>query len=76
MASGEGPDDDAADSSPSTEPPDAPPIVSRGIDPSVESVWLGRRPLPRPGRPRISTVLLVLAFIALLTVWVLLRPGG
>ncbi|KIA63832.1 hypothetical protein [Nocardia vulneris] len=76
MASGDGPDEDAAGSSPSAEAPDAPPIVGRGIDPSVEGVWLRHRLPPRPGRPRISTVLLVLAFIALFTVWVLFRPAG
>ncbi|MFI6168920.1 hypothetical protein ACIBCN_19215 [Nocardia sp. NPDC051052] len=78
MATGDGPDDggDTSGDSPSSEVPDAPPNTRRGIDPTVEGVWLRHRPPPRPGRPRFSTVLLVAAFIALLTLWVTLRPGG
>ncbi|WP_147132543.1 hypothetical protein [Nocardia ninae] len=77
MATGDGPDDgEASGSSPGSEAPDAPPNVRRETDPSVESVWLRHRLPPRPGRPRVSTVLLVVAFISLLALWVVLRPGG
>ncbi|MEV0359463.1 hypothetical protein AB0H71_25755 [Nocardia sp. NPDC050697] len=53
---------------------DAGPRTPRTHDP-VETVWLGTRrpPPPRVGRPRLSTVLLVLAFAALLTLYIMLR---
>jgi hypothetical protein len=53
-------------------------LTDRGIDPSVESMWL-RRPPPRPpGRhrlPRASTLLLVAAFLALLVLYFVVQPG-
>lgn len=41
-------------------------------------MWLRTRPpsLPRPGRPRLSTVLLIVIFIAVLLAYLMLRPGG
>ncbi|MFC8531784.1 hypothetical protein [Nocardia sp. NPDC057227] len=53
---------------------DAGPRTPRAHDP-VETTWLGTRrpPPPRLGRPRLSTVLLVLAFAALLTTYIMLR---
>ncbi|WP_378733399.1 hypothetical protein [Nocardia brasiliensis] len=75
MATGDDPDE-VSGGSQGSEAPDAPPNVTRGTDPSVESVWLRHRPPPHRGLPRLSTVLLTVTFIALLILWVVLRPGG
>lgn len=78
MASGDGPAGDGPDldGSPSTDPGDAPPYRRGTHDPAVDSVWLRRRP-PRPrGMPRITTVLLVAGFIAVLVLYLSVRPGG
>ncbi|MFI9509577.1 hypothetical protein [Nocardia sp. NPDC052566] len=80
MAS-DGPGDGGSDYSggPSSEVPDAPRGPSRHGDPSVENVWLGRRPPPPPRRhrgPRPSTALLLIAFITALVCYLMLRPGG
>lgn len=42
----------------------------------MESNWLDRRFRPHPaGRPRLSTVLLVLAFAGVLVLYLILQPG-
>ncbi|MFI6366048.1 hypothetical protein ACIBG0_25210 [Nocardia sp. NPDC050630] len=81
MHSGDGPTDDGPDlgGSPSTDPGDPPPHRRGTHDPAVESVWLRRTPPlpPRPrGIPRMTTVLLVAAFIAVLLLYLAVRPGG
>lgn len=45
------------------------PTPRHALDPSVESVWLGRRRVPSLGRPRFSTLLLTAAFIAVLALY-------
>ncbi|WP_345499865.1 hypothetical protein [Nocardia callitridis] len=69
------PDDD--DDRREEEAPDAPPVVSRGIDPTVDEMWLAPHSAPtrRFGVPRLSTVLLVVAFVALLVLYAFLGPG-
>ncbi|MGY4102727.1 hypothetical protein ACW2Q0_24680 [Nocardia sp. R16R-3T] len=80
MHSGDGPTDDGPDlgGPPSTDPGDPLPYRRGTHDPAVESVWLRRRPSPplRRGVPRITTVLLVAAFIAVLMLYLMVRPGG
>lgn len=71
-------EDDAERSGPepAAGPPDPPPR-SRVWDPAVDSVWLGRRRPVRPlGRPRLSTVLMVAAFAALLVLYLVVGPGS
>ncbi|MET8799155.1 hypothetical protein ABZV91_22440 [Nocardia sp. NPDC004568] len=52
------------------------PQRGRSADPAVESSWLDRRARPHPtGRPRLSTVLLVIAFVAVLVLYLILQPG-
>lgn len=47
------------------------------MDPVVESVWLGRRRTPvHLGRPRVSTLLMLAAFVAVLVIYIALRTGG
>ncbi|MGW0181710.1 hypothetical protein [Nocardia sp. NPDC003345] len=56
------------------EPVDAVPPRGPQIDPAVELGWLGRR-TPRPRRrPRLSTVLLVAAFVAVFVLYLILKP--
>ncbi|MFD0363575.1 hypothetical protein ACFQZZ_19175 [Nocardia sp. GCM10030253] len=82
MASGDGPTDDGAGGSgdiSAREPVDAPPHQRGTHDLTVESVWLRHRPPPlrrHPALPRASTILLVAAFIAVLLLYLMLRPGG
>ncbi|MFQ6329399.1 MULTISPECIES: hypothetical protein [unclassified Nocardia] len=82
MATGDGPADDASGGSvdyPARDAGDALPYQRSTHDPSVESVWLRHRPPPlrrHPALPRASTVLLVAAFVAVLLVYLMLRPGG
>ncbi|MET7769572.1 hypothetical protein [Nocardia sp. NPDC005366] len=74
MGSGDDSSDDSGvpDGPAPGETPEGPP-GRRALDPSVESVWLGRaRPQPL-GRPRLSTLLLVVAFSALLVLYLTLR---
>ncbi|WP_157172850.1 hypothetical protein [Nocardia exalbida] len=69
--------DDISTGSMGGEAPDAPPYVRSRTDPAVENVWLRRRPPPpRPGLPRMSTVALLAAFLAVLTLYVVLHQGG
>ncbi|MEU4315166.1 hypothetical protein [Nocardia sp. NPDC024068] len=57
------------------EPADAAPARGPHIDPAVEIGWLGRR-IPRPRRrPRPTTVLLVVAFTAVLVLYLILQPA-
>ncbi|MFI6315264.1 hypothetical protein ACIBEK_34575 [Nocardia fusca] len=77
MASGDGSDDTISGDGGGSpgEPADGPPR-SRTADPAVESSWLDRRFRAYPaGRPRISTVLLVLAFATVLVLYLILQPG-
>lgn len=60
---------------PAADPPE--PTRHRSPDPAVDSVWLGRRRSPHPlGRPRLSTVLMIAAFVGLLMLYLVLSPGG
>ncbi|MGW5385043.1 hypothetical protein [Nocardia sp. NPDC003963] len=77
MVSGDGSDDpiggDGGDRT--GEPADGPPRA-RSTDPAVENSWLDRRPRPTgTGRPRLSTVLLVIAFAAVFVLYLILQPG-
>ncbi|MGI5216667.1 hypothetical protein [Nocardia sp. CA-290969] len=78
MASGDGSDETSSGDSgpgPAPEPVDAAPYIP-ATDPVVEIGWLDRRTRPRgTRRPRWSTVLLVTAFLAVLTLYLLLQPG-
>ncbi|MEV0109207.1 hypothetical protein AB0H42_23090 [Nocardia sp. NPDC050799] len=77
MVSGDGSDDSIGGDGGGSpgEPADGPPR-SRSADPAVESSWLDRRVRPQPaGRPRISTVLLVLGFAAVFVLYLILQPG-
>ncbi|WP_039800055.1 hypothetical protein [Nocardia araoensis] len=80
MAPGDGSSDagdDLSIGSVGGEAPDVPPQVRSRTDPAVENVWLRRSPPPgRPGVPRMSTVALLLAFLAVLALYVVLHQGG
>ncbi|WP_227996104.1 hypothetical protein [Nocardia australiensis] len=84
MASGDGSADDGDGADFSGDPPfsdagDTPPYRPSGIDPSVEPVWLRRRsPRPRryPTLPRLSTIMLLGAFVAALVLYTVLRAHG
>ncbi|WP_195042104.1 hypothetical protein [Nocardia beijingensis] len=59
------------------ETPDTPPYVRSRTDPAVENVWLRRSPPPqRPGVPRVSTVALLVAFLAVLALYLVVHQGG
>lgn len=50
--------------------------ATRRGDPAVEITWLGRRlPRRRGHLPRLSTVLLLGAFIAVLVLYLMLQPS-
>ncbi|PPJ24157.1 hypothetical protein [Nocardia nova] len=68
--------DQSSDSGPGGDPPDAAtPGPRRTRADSVEAGWL--RPHANPlGRPRVTTVVLLLAWIALLILYLQVRPGG
>lgn len=70
--------DQSSDSGPGGDPPDADaakPGPRRTRADSVEAGWL--RPHTNPlGRPRVTTVVLLLAWIALLILYLQVRPGG
>ncbi|MGK8523716.1 hypothetical protein ACRS6B_20215 [Nocardia asteroides] len=69
--------DNASSGSAGGETPDAPPHARGRADPSVETVWLRRSPAPdRPGWPRISTVALLVAFIAIFALYLVLNRGA
>ncbi|MGV9820776.1 hypothetical protein [Nocardia xishanensis] len=78
MAPGDDPPEGSSDMSGGSPPPDTPALAPHGpMDPAVESVWLGRRRTPvHLGRPRVSTLLMLAAFIAVLVIYIALRPGG
>ncbi|WP_063024158.1 hypothetical protein [Nocardia niwae] len=80
MAPGEGSSDagdDVSIGSAGGETPDAPPYVRSRNDPAVENVWLRPSPPPpRRGVPRMSTVALVVAFLAVLALYLVLHQGG
>ncbi|MBF6350945.1 MULTISPECIES: hypothetical protein [Nocardia] len=75
MASGDGSEESIEGGGPGApaEPVDAPDRSLR-TDPAVEHNWLQRR-ARRTHRPRLSTVLLVTAFSAVLILYLLLQPG-
>ncbi|MBF6436440.1 hypothetical protein [Nocardia cyriacigeorgica] len=78
MASGDGSENgEVSGGSSNSEAPDPSPAREHRADPVVETVWLSRRRAqPRhPGRPRLSTIALTLLFIALLMLYVVLRPN-
>ncbi|WP_330229047.1 hypothetical protein OHA40_23515 [Nocardia sp. NBC_00508] len=79
MAPGEGSSDEGADVSSGSsggETPDAPTNARNSLDPSVDGVWLRRRrPPDRPGVPRISTVVLLVAFFGILALYIALGHG-
>ncbi len=68
--------DQSSDSGPGGDPPDAAkPVTRRVLSDSVEAGWL--RPRTQPlGRPRVSTVVLLLAWIGVLILYLEVRPGG
>ncbi|WP_405177838.1 hypothetical protein OG225_26815 [Nocardia sp. NBC_01377] len=74
MGSGDDSSDDSGVSggSPPADTPGGPP-GRHAFDPSVESVWLGRTRPQRLGRPRLSTLLLIVAFVALFAMYLTLR---
>ncbi|WP_040781291.1 hypothetical protein [Nocardia pneumoniae] len=79
MAPDEGSSDEVGDLSSGSsggDSPDAPPNVRNRIDPAVDGVWLRHRPPPdRPGIPRMSTVVLLVAFVAVLALYIVLGHG-
>ncbi|MEV6321262.1 hypothetical protein AB0M45_08710 [Nocardia sp. NPDC051787] len=79
MAPGEGSSDEGGELSSGSsggESPDASPNVRNRIDPSVDGVWLRHRlPPDRSGMPRMSTVVLVVAFFAVLALYLVLGHG-
>ncbi|GGL09755.1 hypothetical protein [Nocardia jinanensis] len=77
MVSGDGSDDTVGGDGGerSGEPADGPPRT-RSTDPAVETSWLDRRIRPTgAGRPRLSTVLLVIVFVAVFVLYLILQPG-
>ncbi|MCM6776300.1 hypothetical protein NDR87_20360 [Nocardia sp. CDC159] len=56
--------------------PDLARARARRIDGAVDAGWLRPHTRPLRGRPRASTVVLVLIFIAALLAYLELRPGG
>lgn len=67
----------AGGSAPGGEAPAPPGATARRGEPAVELRWLGRR-LPRPRRgplPRLSTLLLLAAFIAVLVLYLMVQPS-
>ncbi|BDU08003.1 hypothetical protein [Nocardia cyriacigeorgica] len=78
MASGDGSDNgEVSSGSSNSEAPDVGALPQHRNDPAVETVWLSRRRTEprRRGRPRVSTVALTVLFIALLVLYVVLRPN-
>ena len=79
MASGDGSEEsiegDSGGPGPPAEPVDAP-NRHPSTDPVVDHGWLNHRSRPRGTHlPRLSTVLLVSAFAAVLLLYLLLQPG-
>ncbi|MEU8898990.1 hypothetical protein [Nocardia sp. NPDC048505] len=71
MASGDGASDDGAEvagGSPA-EGGDADTLARRRGDSIVESVWLGNRHTKHLGRPRYSTLLMMVAFVGLFVLY-------
>jgi len=78
MANGEGSDSDSSGgtSSGGADAP-LPPLPHRHIDPVVAPSLLGgHQPVDHRGRPRWSTVALLLLFASALALYLALRPGG
>lgn len=76
MDSGNGPDD-----GPAYEPPgeadagDSGTVAPIGVHDVVDTGWLGRRPEPPRGRPRLTTLVLVALWIATLALYLWLQVG-
>ncbi|MFQ6396500.1 hypothetical protein ACLMAJ_23890 [Nocardia sp. KC 131] len=78
MASDDSTDGGSSDY-PAGDPGDVPPYQPSTHDLAVESVWLRHRPPPlrrHPALPRASTIMLMAAFVAVLLLYLMLRPGG
>ncbi|MFI6868888.1 hypothetical protein [Nocardia sp. NPDC050406] len=77
MASGDDPDD-----GPAYEPPgsaaagDAGTVPPLGVHGMVDSGWLGHRPEPARGRPRLTTIIMVAVWIGTLALYLWLQRGG
>ncbi|MBF6326963.1 hypothetical protein [Nocardia transvalensis] len=72
-------DDDRTDESSDSRGGEAPDVAARSgrpIDGSVDVGWLRPHASRVRGRPRASTVVLVLIFIAVLVLYLQIRPGG
>ncbi|WP_040791669.1 hypothetical protein [Nocardia paucivorans] len=80
MDSGDDPGGEEPDADDNTqdggEPPRSRRATTRRGDPVVEITWLGRRlPRRRGPLPRPSTVLLLAAFVAVLMLYLMLKPS-
>ncbi|MGW5438722.1 hypothetical protein [Nocardia asteroides] len=77
MANGEGSEDTPSGASSGGGDTPLPPMPHRHIDPSVAPSLLGgRHPVVHRGRPRWSTVALIVVFATALALYLALRPGG
>ncbi|WP_278263516.1 hypothetical protein [Nocardia sp. AG03] len=77
MADGDGADEDTSGGAGGAAEAPPPPAPRRVTDPVVAPVLLGNRhPVIHRGRPRWTTVGLILLFTAALILYLALRPGG
>ncbi|MEV0684440.1 hypothetical protein AB0I35_11315 [Nocardia sp. NPDC050378] len=76
MANGEGSESETSGGSSSGGADALAPMPHRHIDPAVAPSLLGGHRPVHQGRPRWSTVALVLVFASALALYLLLRPGG
>ncbi|MFR9751318.1 hypothetical protein ACL02S_09800 [Nocardia sp. 004] len=65
--------DDLSENETGGDAPDAPTQVRGRPDPVVESMWLRRRRPSRRGVPRVSTIVLLVAFCAVLALYIVLQ---
>ncbi|WP_336081068.1 hypothetical protein [Nocardia sp. SSK8] len=74
---GDGPDEDSSGGGSAAADGPPPPPPQRAVDPVVAPTLLGtRHPVVHRGRPRWTTVGLILVFTAALILYLALRPGG